>query len=414
MGVWSFFRGLLNRDPPPGDELLRDSQPPAAPAAPAEAAPKDPDVVAELKRLTPAAAVRRAMDALERATSAAMAVSIARWLRENALHPDVPPVDRVGLAEFFLRRGEPEMAEALLTSVVNASPDVAAPALMRLGDLVDARGDHEGAAQRYEEVLALDLEYPGARERHRRTRRPVRAGVEGATLLAPDAQVGVGAYALLRELGRGGAGAVFLARDRRLEREVALKIYHPAARADRNARLRGEACVAVECASPEVVRVHDLHEEVGALVMEYASGGALRSRVTQGATVDEARRWLTDLARALAATHRRGWAHRDVKPGNVLLRDDGRAVLTDFGLARRVGTPTPAREGTAAYLPPEANAVGVADPRGDVYAFGVLARELRAERDPGMKVLVDACVSADPAQRPADGDALLRALTAAR
>ena len=128
MGVWSFFRGLLTRDPPPGDELLRDSTPPPPPPAPAEAAPKDPDVVAELKRLTPAAAARRAMDALDRSTSSAMAVSIARWLRENALHPDVPPRDRVSLAEFFLRRGEPEMAEALLTSVVHGPPEVAAPA----------------------------------------------------------------------------------------------------------------------------------------------------------------------------------------------------------------------------------------------------------------------------------------------
>ncbi|MFO0630478.1 MAG: serine/threonine-protein kinase [Polyangiales bacterium] len=236
----------------------------------------------------------------------------------------------------------------------------------------------------------------------------MRAGVEGATLLAPDAQVGVGAYALLRELGRGGAGAVFLARDRRLEREVALKIYHPAARADRNARLRGEACVAVECASPEVVRVHDLHEEVGALVMEYASGGALRTRVTQGATVDEARRWLTDLARALAATHRRGWAHRDVKPGNVLLRDDGRAVLTDFGLARRVGTPTP-----RARARPRTSARGErrrrrGSSRGRLRLQGAGAR-LRAERDGAMGALIAACLATDPAQRPADGDALLRA-----
>lgn len=408
MGIRDFLRGLLRRDPPPGDELLRDSSPPAETVVPPR--PQEPDAVAELKRVPVAEGARRAMSALERASSAALAVSVARWLRENALHPDIPPADRLALADFFQRRGEPEMTEALLASVVDAPTEVAAPALMRLGDLADARGDAEAAARRYEEVLAVDLEYPGARERHRRSRRPARAGVEGATLLAPDAQVGVGAYALLRELGRGGAGAVFLARDRRLEREVALKIYHPAARVDRNARLRGEAVVAVACASPEVVRVHDLHEEVGALVMEYADGGALRARIAQGVTEGEARRWLTDLARALAATHRRGWVHRDVKPGNVLLRHDGRAVLTDFGLARRVGTPTPPREGTAAYLPPEALVGGAADPRADVYAFGVLARELRAERDPALRDLVGSCVASDPSQRPGSGEELLAVL----
>ncbi|MEZ4391370.1 MAG: serine/threonine-protein kinase [Polyangiales bacterium] len=407
MGLKAFFQSLFRRDPPPGDELLRDSSPPEPAADPTR---READPLAEIKRLHLAAGVRRAVDVLEHASSAPVAVSVARWLRESALSPEVPPEDRLFLADFFLRRGEPDMTEALLVTVSESSPRLAAPALMRLGDLAEARGDSEGAARRFEEVLALDLEYPGARERRLRTRRPARAGVEGATLLAPEASVGVGAYALLRELGRGGAGAVFLARDRRLEREVAIKIYHPAARVDRNARLRGEARVAVACAAPEVVRVHDLHEEVGALVMEYAGGGSVRARVAAGVPVDEARRWLVDLARGLEATHREGWVHRDVKPGNVLLREDGRAVLTDFGLARLAGTPVGPREGTPAYLPPESAQAGVADPRVDVYAFGVMARELRAERDPAMASLIDACLAPDPARRPADGAALVAAL----
>lgn len=406
MGLRDFFRALLTRDPPPGDALLRDSSPPAAPPQ----RPQEPDVLAEIKRLHPAAGVRRAVEALERASSAPLAISIAKWLRENALHAEVTHEERLSLADFFLRRAEPEMTEALLTSVADTQSPFAAPALMRLGDLAAARGDHDAAARRFEEVLALDLEYPGARERRQRTRRPARAGVEGATLLAPDANVGMGAYALMRELGRGGAGAVFLARDRRLDRDVAIKIYHPAARVDRNARLRGEARVAVACAAPEVVRVHDLHEEVGALVMEYADAGSVRARVAAGVTVEEARRWLGDVARALAATHHQGWVHRDLKPGNVLLRDDGRAVLTDFGLARLAGTPVGAREGTAAYLPPECDGPTRADPRLDVYAFGVMARELRAERDPSLAALIDACASPAPADRPADGAALVAAL----
>lgn len=409
MGVRDFIRSLFRRDPPPGYELVRDSEPPPAPPAPPAPRP-EADALAELNRLAPAAGVRRAMEALDRATSAALAMSLARWLRERALHPELQPEDRIALAEFFQRRGEVEMTEALLAQVAAGESPHAASALMRLGDLAAERGDVEGAALRYEEVLAIDLGYPGARERHQRTRRPARAGSEGATLIAPEASVGVGAYGLLRELGRGGAGAVFLARDTRLERSVALKIYHPAARVDRNARLRAEARVAAECAAPEVVRIHDLHEDVGALVMEYASGGALRTHAGRAPAADLARAWLADLARALAATHAKGWVHRDVKPGNVLLRADGRAVLTDFGLARRVGTPVPAREGTAAYLPPEASGPCVADPRADVYAFGVLARELGASRDPALDALVARCLDPDPARRPEDGAALLAAL----
>lgn len=410
MGLRDFFKGLFRRDPPPGSELLRDSSPPSPPP-PSPPPRPEPDTLAELNRLAPAVAARRAMEALDRATSSALAISVARWLREHALDPAIPPDDRVALADFFQRRGELEMTEALLASAASADLTAAAPALMRLGDLAVQRGDSEGAARRYEEVLAIDLAYPGARERHQRTRRPVRAGSEGATLLAPEASVGVGSYALLRELGRGGAGAVFLARDKRLERNVALKIYHPSARVDRNARLRAEARVAAECAAPEVVRIHDLHEEVGALVMEYASEGTLRGRVGRPEVTPEvARAWLVDLACALAATHAKGWVHRDVKPGNVLLRADGRAVLSDYGLARRVGTPLPAREGTAAYLPPEAASACAADPRADVYAFGVVVRELVDARDPALAALAARCLDGDIARRPPDGAALVALL----
>ncbi|MEZ4405806.1 MAG: serine/threonine-protein kinase [Polyangiales bacterium] len=276
--------------------------------------------------------------------------------------------------------------------------------MMRLGELAAQRGDAAGAARWFELVMGVDLEFPGARERRARYDRPVRAGDAGATLLAPDARAGVGRYALLRELGRGGAGAVFLASDARLDRQVALKLYHPQARADRGARLRGEAQVAAAVASAHVVRVHALHESLGAIVMEYFPGGSLRARITQGnVTAGEARRWAHEVALGLAHIHAAGWVHRDLKPGNVLLRADGRAVLTDFGLARAVGHASRAMEGTAGYVAPEAQGPSAASPSHDVYAFGVMARELGLDRDGRLGPLVERCVSVDPSRRPRDG-----------
>jgi serine/threonine protein kinase len=195
---------------------------------------------------------------------------------------------------------------------------------------------------------------------------------------------------------------------------VALKIYHPQARADRHARLRGEAQVAAAVAAPTVVRVHDLFEEAGAIAMEHARGGSLRTRVARGqVSPAEAVGWLDDVARALAVTHARRWVHRDLKPGNVLLRADGRAALTDFGLARRVGVAAGAFEGTPGYIPPEAVDGAPADPVTDVFAFGALARELCPGPTGALAALVTACLDRDPVRRPRDGAELVTRLARA-
>jgi tRNA A-37 threonylcarbamoyl transferase component Bud32 len=408
MGLRDLFRKLFSPDPYPTPDERVDAAKPPAPRSSSPPPRAEPDPIADLAGLPVPEAVRRVRVALDGArVTRTASLSLLRWLREHAAHSDLTATARVDLADFFLTRGERDSADVILRAVAAGPLRDAPPAMMRLGDLAAQSGDAGGGLGWYESALAVDLEYPGARERHARLKKPVRAGEAGATLLAPDASQALGRFELLRELGRGGAGAVYLARDKRVGREVALKLYHPQARADRNARLRGEAQVAAAVASPCVVRVHDLFEDTGALVMEHCAGGALRTRIARG-TVDprEAHGWLRDVARALAHTHARRWVHRDLKPGNVLVRADGRAVLTDYGLARRAGQPASALEGTAGYVPPEARAGGTVEPTADTYAFGALMRDLVPGAAGPLAELMAACLADDPATRPRDGAAL--------
>ncbi len=359
--------------------------------------------------LPPAEGIRQAMTLLAGASSRAEAMALLQWLREVGADDALQPALRMDIAEFFLSRAERDTAERVLLSVADGPLADAPTAMMSLGDLAARVGDSSGAARWYESALSIDLEFPAARERLARIRRPTRAGEAGATLIVPDARAGIAGFELVRELGRGSAGAVFQARDKVLGRTVAMKLYHPVARADRNARLRGEAQVASAVASPFVVRVYDLFEDVGGLVMEHASGQSLRQRAGHGRNLPgSVRRWLLDIARALARTHAAGWVHRDVKPGNVLVRADGRAVLTDFGLARRAGTVAPAVEGTAGYMAPELHAGGAIEPHADVYAFGALAAELSGPEDTVPEELIAMAMDPEPARRPADGGALVR------
>lgn len=370
------------------------------------------DSVRVLRRAPVHQAVTQAIEILDTRPDAAETRELLDWLRSAVNTPDVSADVRIRLADLFSARGEPDFAASTLRPLVNRRDAQALPALVRLAELAQQRGDTDETARYYEEILAIDLVYPGVRERLAKLRGPVRAGVAGATLLAPEAaRLAHGRLELLRELGRGGAGAVFLARDCRAEREVALKIYHPARRADRDARLKAEAQIAASLASRHVVRVYDLFEDLGGLSMEYCPTGALRSAMIRGeGTVRIRRTWIYGVAHALAVAHDRGWVHRDLKPGNVLLRADGAAVLTDFGLARRVGSSIEPYDGTPGYVAPEVRSRLMADPRLDVYAFGALARELLSTKDPQLAELLAPALANDPETRPRDGSALLRIL----
>jgi serine/threonine-protein kinase len=196
-----------------------------------------------------------------------------------------------------------------------------------------------------------------------------------------------------RELGHGGMGAVYLARDEQLGERVALKVVSatlandPAAAAE---RFRREVATARKVTHPNVIRIHDLLEDGGTLLlsMEYVEGMTLAtylSRVSQ-VRVDEARMILGQICDGLGAAHTAGVIHRDLKPGNVLLDGEKRVKVIDFGLAKAsffAGmTATGLILGTPEYMAPEQVRGMPCDARTDIYALGALAYHLFTGRPP--------------------------------
>ena len=201
-------------------------------------------------------------------------------------------------------------------------------------------------------------------------------------------------YEIHRRLARGGMAQVYLARDRSLDRPVAVKELVPEFAADPSfvERFRREAQAAANLSHPNVVGVYDWGTQDGTyfIVMEYVDGPSL-SRVLRADGPFHPRRAAeiaAEVAAGLGFAHSRGVVHRDVKPGNVLLTRSGQAKVTDFGIARALSSPdedlTQAGSvmGTATYFSPE-QAQGLAvDPRSDLYSLGVVLYELVTGRPP--------------------------------
>ena len=199
-------------------------------------------------------------------------------------------------------------------------------------------------------------------------------------------------YEIVDRVARGGMATVYVARDRRLDRRVALKVMHPhlADSPDFVARFRREARAAARLSNPGVVAVYDQGsiDGVAYLVMELVEGPNLRDLIAAGPlSVKEALGLTAQVLRPLGAAHRAGLVHRDIKPENVLLPDDGSvAKVADFGLARAVTevaqTTTGNVMGTAAYLAPELITSGDSAPRADVFSVGVILYELLTGEQP--------------------------------
>ncbi len=203
-----------------------------------------------------------------------------------------------------------------------------------------------------------------------------------------------GHYRLIRLLGRGGMGSVYLARDLTLDREVAIKVVKTETGAPEvYERFRREAKTAAKLSHPNIVPLHAFGELNGMpyFVMGYVRGESLAARLGRDGRLpeDEARRVLAEIADALDHAHRQGIVHRDVKPDNVLLDDEsGRAMLTDFGVAKASGkaetvTMRGSVVGTPQFMSPEqAAGRGDVDGRSDLYSLGVTAYAMLAGRLP--------------------------------
>ncbi|MBX6381584.1 MAG: Stk1 family PASTA domain-containing Ser/Thr kinase [Microbispora sp.] len=256
-----------------------------------------------------------------------------------------------------------------------------------------------------------------------------------------------GRYRVESRIARGGMASVYLALDVRLDRTVAVKVMHRSLAEDPQfvRRFIGEAKSVASLSHPNIVQVFDQGTD-GAnvyLSMEYVPGRTLRDVLRRRGRLParEALEMVIPVLAALGAAHQAGLIHRDVKPENVLLADDGRVKVVDFGLARAIEatnqTKTGMMIGTIGYMSPEQVTTGTADARSDVYATGIMLFELLTGRQPyagetpmavayrhvhesvpapssivpdvppSIDALVLAATDKDPAARPADATAML-------
>jgi hypothetical protein len=268
-----------------------------------------------------------------------------------------------------------------------------------------------------------------------------------------------GRYRIERELGRGGMGAVYLARDLKLDRLVALKVLPPefATNVALRERFLRETRTAASFSHPNIVPVHSVEEHDGVLAfaMGFVEGESLAERVKRQGVLDArtVAKLLTDVAYALAYAHGRGVVHRDIKPDNIMIeRATGRALLMDFGISRTITASVEAAGltrvgevvGTPEYMSPEQATGDNVDGRSDLYSLGLVAlfalmarpvitgdstqqiivrqltetlpptRTLRPDTPAALAEAIDRCVMKDPSARFENAESLVEQLDRAQ
>lgn len=202
-----------------------------------------------------------------------------------------------------------------------------------------------------------------------------------------------GRYELIQKIARGGMAEVYMAKDQLLDRPVALKVLFPELSVNVSfvERFRREAQAAANLSHPNIVSVFDWGEADNTyfIVMELVEGVTLASLIKESGRIQpqKAAAIAADVSASLAVAHKHGVIHRDVKPSNVLLTEDGQVKVTDFGIARAATadgdlTQTGAVMGTATYIPPEQAQGLVVDGRSDVYSLGVVLYEMLVGKVP--------------------------------
>ncbi|MBP8098832.1 MAG: serine/threonine protein kinase, partial [Arenimonas sp.] len=213
-----------------------------------------------------------------------------------------------------------------------------------------------------------------------------------ATMLLTAVDINIPGYTIVRPIGEGGMASVFLAVQTSLEREVALKVMSPAlaANAEFASRFLIEGKITGKLQHPNLVTVYDIgsHNGVYYLAVEYIPGGTLKERLAEGGlSVAEMLDITSDIALGLDFAHQKGFVHRDVKPGNILFRDDGRVVLADFGIAKAMdgsnsSTVAGSSVGTPNYMSPEQARGEAVSGRSDLYSLGTVLFEMLAGHPP--------------------------------
>jgi hypothetical protein len=439
VSFWSRVKRGLGLGTPPADQGAGEpgttgEDPPADPAhdAPPEpdtrveeqgAAPGDQEGADDIERLGRVGlprgpSVDEAIAILRRVRGTVREHAAAAKILQAFAERPVPEPVRVSGASILAARGDEEGALRVLEGARSA------PALILAADLYAATGQLARAVGTIERVLARAIDAPGARERHQRwsaalgvSKTEARRRDEATVITATPAGA---PFRLLREVARGGAGAVYEAEDEVLGRRVAFKVYHGGS-SDR-ASLEREARLACKLAGPGVLRVFDADPFEGWIALEWVARGSVRDvlRSGQGAALAPIGPWAVSLARAIARVHEQGHVHADVKPANVMLRRQDEAVLGDFGIAQEIGAP--AAPGSAGYVSPERIAGRTSDPRDDVYGFGRILEDVldrldaltgepadgatRDAESEAWRRIAQLCIGPDET-RPADGRALL-------
>ncbi|MGA8859808.1 MAG: serine/threonine-protein kinase, partial [Candidatus Sulfotelmatobacter sp.] len=221
---------------------------------------------------------------------------------------------------------------------------------------------------------------------------PRNARVQVAAPMLQTGDVLGGRYEILQMLGEGGMGAVYKARDRELDRFVALKLIRPELAANPSilARFKQELLLSREVTHRNVIRIYDLGDADGVkfITMEFVEGQDLRSLIQEKKKFppEEAVELMQQVCRALEAAHTLGIIHRDLKPQNIMRDQTGRILVMDFGLARMVEgdgmTQTGALVGTMEYMSPEQAMGKNLDQRSDLYSMGLILYELLTGKMP--------------------------------
>ena len=194
-------------------------------------------------------------------------------------------------------------------------------------------------------------------------------------------------YTIKKEIGRGGMATVYLAIQDKLKRKVALKVMTPEMAKDENFRnsFMSEATIIASLDHPNIVRIYDVeivNDETLYMAMEYLSGDTLKAKIIKGKLpFSESIEVIQQISLGLTHAHKKGYIHRDIKPGNILFRSDGTAVLTDFGIAKLQDTSGELTRmgftmGTLQYMSPEQVVTTDLDQRSDIYSLGLVFYEM--------------------------------------